>query len=279
MQQAAGSKDEYSARLAKELLDAGEVEPVQLSLARALLAQGLAGPALGVLQGAENVASPDPRALALEGYALTRAGRLDRAEGLIRRSLALDQRQSLAQFFLGGLLRLKGDREGAARALDAAAQRERGNPALYVELADALVDVADYGDADQSMKLAVKAAPDSAEVRLAAARFRVDNQYRVEDALEDAEAAVRLSGRSPESLATLGWALHLSGRSAEALGPLVEAVAKAPESALLRYRLGSIYDGLGQRDRAKEQYLMVGELDGRGDLWKRAKAALDGMGS
>ncbi|MHB0868652.1 MAG: tetratricopeptide repeat protein [Chloroflexota bacterium] len=278
LRRAAAGPDEGVRERSQELLAVSEAAAARaIDLARALLAQGLAGPALAEL---ETVKVGDPReaeAWALLGHALRLAGRPDRAEEALRRSQDLAPGDPMGGLLLASLLGSRGDAEGAARLLVRISEMTPPNPAIYAELASALVDLGDYGDAEPALRQAVEAAPESAELRLALARFYVDRQYRVEEALPVAREAVRLSGGSAEALGTLAWALHLVGRPEEALGPALEAVAGDPESPLLRYRLGSIYEALGQRELAREQFLMVGELDGPGEQWRRAKAALEGL--
>ncbi len=268
--------------MALELLEAGdEVGDAARATgeARALLAQGLAGPALVRLEGLLTTDPPlEAEAWALRGYALKLVGRTGQAEEAARRSLEIEPDHPLGGFVLGTLLVARGDAEGAVALLRRVVDREPDNPALYLELAGALIDLGDYGDAQKALDLAVQAAPESPELRLAVARFYVDRQYRFETGLAEAREAVRLTGGSAEARGTLAWALHLLGRSDEALVPAREAVAVGPESPLWRYRLGSIYEALGQRDRAREQYQMVEELDGAGDLRQRAQAALADLG-
>lgn len=248
-----------------------------VAAARVLLAQGLVGPALACLEGAPGGGPTGAEALALRAYGLMKLGRLEDAWTVLRRSLELEPDLALGEHLMGVLLRRRGDAEEGVKWLQRAARWEPGNPAYLMELGKALAEVGDYGNAERILGMAVAAAPEDAGLRLAAARFHVDRQYRVESALPNAREAVRLMGRTAETLATLGWATHLVGKPGEAVDLLREAVARDPESALLRYRLGSVYEALGQLDRAREQYLMVWELDGSGDHWRRAQAALEGL--
>jgi tetratricopeptide (TPR) repeat protein len=275
---AAAGPDPTVQGMALELLDAGkgtgDAERA-IAEARVLLAQGLVGPAIARLDGLK-AGDPGQEAdgWALRGYALKLMGKEDQAEEAARWSLQVEPDDALGEFVLGSLLAGRGDPRDAVPLLQGVVDKDPGNPAYYLELAGALVDLGDYGDAQRAMELASRAAPDSPEVRLAVARFYVDRQYRVEDGLEAAREAVRLTHNSPEALGTEAWALHLLGRTQEAVSPAEQAVAGEPESALLRYRLGSIHEALGQRERAREQYRMVEELDGQGKLRRRAQAAL-----
>lgn len=275
---AATGADPRVAEMARELLEAADAvqgrEGRAVSLAGSLLAQGLVGPALATLDGVGGDGPRSAEVWALRGAALLRLGDADEAERAIRRSLELAPEEPLGEFLLGSVLRHRGESEEAARLLRKVVGRAQPNPAFYLELANALVESGDYGVAEQALRLAVQAAPDSAEVRLAVVGFHVDRQYRVDRVLDDARDAVRLSGGSAEALGALGWALHLTGSSEEAVDFLLKAVSKDPESPLLRYRLGSVYDGLGRKDLAREQYLMVGELDGSGMHWQRVREAL-----
>lgn len=264
---------------AAELIDAarqGQGSETEMYIANAFLAQGLLGPALESLQKAQGTPSEAERQ-ALLGYVQMQTGHMDLAAAALQRSQQLDPNLQTGQFMMGSFLRKKGDAVAAAKLLEKAARQKPPNPAIYAELANALIDIGDYGTAEQALHLATQAAPDDGALQLQVAAFYVDRQFRIDRALPEAEAAVRMLGGSPASLSTLAWALHLSGRSKDALGPMREAVAKDPESPLLRYRLGSIYEELGQQPEAREQYLMVRELDYEGAFWKRAKEALDGM--
>jgi len=250
-----------------------------VAVARLLLAEGVLGPALADLEAVPEDGNAGAEALALRGYALMRLGRPEDAEAALRRSLELSPDQALGQHLLGSLLLSWGDAEVAMQWLERAVRREPGNPAYLLELGEALAGLGDYGNAEQAVVMAVAAAPDDGSLRLAAARFYVDRQYRAEAALIHGREAVRLSGRSAEALGTLGWATHLAGGTEDALKLLTEAVGKDPESATLRYRLAAVHEALGQREAAREQYEMVWELDGTGAQWKRAQAALEGLGS
>lgn len=267
--------------LASELLEAAGAsgDPVvgAASLARALLAHGLVGPALDSLDRVPQASPHYGEVLALRGYALLRLGRLEEARTALDASLERESGHPLSTVLMGSLLRVRGDPEGAVRLLERAARQGPSNPAIQAELANSLAALGEYDEAGQALQLAAQMAPEDPDLRLAAAAFYVDRQYRVADAVADAREAIRLSGRSPASLGTLGWALHLLGDSQEALGLLEEAVAGDPESALLRYRLGSAYQTLERWEEAREQHLMVGEVDGPGGHWQRSRAALAAM--
>ncbi|MGE5617640.1 MAG: tetratricopeptide repeat protein [Sphingomonadaceae bacterium] len=281
LRRAAAGPDRVLRERSEELLlaarAAGSPEGRAIAAARALLAQGLAGPALDDLEKVTADGSGEAEVWALRGCALRLAGRTDEAEEALRRSLELSPNDPLSGLLLASLLRARGDTGAAARLLTGIVETAPPEPALYAELCNLLVERGEYGEAERALRRAVEAAPESAELRLALARFHVDRQYRVDAGLPEAREAVRLSGGSAEALGTLAWALHLTSRSEDALGPAREAVEKAPESPMLPYRLGSILEALGQRDEAREQFLMVWELDGQGEQWRRARAALEEM--
>lgn len=279
LRQAETGPDQATSAAADELYSAAHQSSgpdVDISIANALLAQGFLGPALSYLDNAQGTTQEAERE-ALLGYVLMQTGHTDQAGEALWRSQRLDPGLQTGQYMMGLFLRREGDTVAAAELLEEAARQKPANPAIYAELANALVDLGDYGSAEQALNLATQAAPRDGQLQLAVAAFYVDRQYRIDRALPVAQQAVRLVGRTPEALSTLAWALHLSGRSKDALAPMLEAVAKDPESPLLRYRLGSIYDGLGKRPEAREQYLMVHELDSEGGYWKRAQEALAGM--
>jgi tetratricopeptide (TPR) repeat protein len=263
--------------LALELLSAAEIgDPAERgpAVARALMAQGMVGPALAVAERIDG--GPDTRAdaLAIRGYGLMRIGRTREAEHLLREAMQLAPELRLAEFGLGMLLRTRGDEEEALDLLLRAASRHPPNPAIYAELANSLAALGDFGSAERAMRLAVEAAPEDAGVRLALVSFHVDSQYRPSTILEDAREAVRLSGRSAEALSALGWALQLSGQPREALEALLEARDRAPRVSQTRYRLGSVWESLGEIGEAEREYALAIELDGIGEVARRARAAL-----
>jgi len=279
---AAEGSDGRVRRAASEMLAASaepEADARMLAEARLLLAQGLVGPALARLDrvGSGSTASL-AEALALRGHALTLLGRVGEAEEAARRSAQANPDHPLGSFVLGELLMARGDSAGAVAAFNRARRADPGNPAYLLMLADALAAEGDYADAVRAVELAVKAEPESGDVRLAAARFYVDHQYRIDLGLSDAQEAARLAPGSAEALGLLAWALHLSGRSAEALPAARTAVDLDPESPLLRYRLGSIHEALGHRAEALEQFEMVKELASDRQLLVRTEAALAELG-
>lgn len=279
---AASGPDRSLAASAQRLLRAGDGAPdPQARLVeegRELLAQGLSGFAMERLRGVEATRWVGAEALALKGYAELGLGKVDDAEESLRLAEALEPNQPLSAFVRALLLRRQGNVGGAARLLRSVGAKAPSNPAVDLEMASALIELGDYDGAEMLLNRAVSAAPSDPEVRLVAARFFVDRQYRVDEGLEHAWEAVRLAPTSADALETLGWAQQLKGRGREALLTLERAVALAPESARLRYRLASVQEGLGEKEVARKEYLMVGELDGAGDQWRRAKAALEGLG-
>ena len=281
LRQAAAGPDPGIKAMALELLGAGgSGVGAERAMAESsvLLAQRLTGPALARLQGlGSDDASLDAAAWALRAYAEEQLDRNDQADQAARRSLQIEPVNPLANLVLGMLSVARGDYQGAVTRLVQVVDRVPPNPALYVELANALVAGGDYGDAERALNLAIRAAPDDASLRLDVARFYVDRQFRLEEGLTQAQEAVRLDGNSAEAQITLAWAFHLSKRTEEGLKAAQKAMLLDPESALVRYRLGSMYEALGKSEQAREQYRMVEELDGSGDLWRRAKPALDGM--
>lgn len=248
-----------------------------VALANALLAEGLIGPAAGYLDSVQNAGGVEAERQALLGYIYLKTGSQEEATRAIARSQELDPGLQTGQLVMGRYLRASGKPEEAVTYLQKAARQKPPNPAAYVELANALVEAGDYGDAEQSLKLAVQASPDDGELHLTVADFYVSREIWSDRAVEEAKEATRLLGRTPATLGTLGWALYLNGQTNDALQTTLEAVTTNPESALLRYRLGSIYEHLGYRQQASRQYELVREMDGTGDVWKRAEAALNGL--
>jgi tetratricopeptide (TPR) repeat protein len=257
----------------------GSADPAGRAIgeARELLGQGYVGPAMERLRSVPEADHAGAEAQALMGYAEMSLGRMDAAAEALRKSMGAAPDGELAQFVQGLLLRKRGDTEGAALLFRSVIGKGPANPGVDLEMADALADLGDYDGAEMLLRRAVGAAPVDPVLRLAVARFYVDRQYRAEEGLAQATEAVRLAPASALALETLGWAQQLTGQSQKAVATLLRAAAMDPESPRLRYRLGSVYEGLGERERAREEYDMVRELDGVGDQWNRAQSALDGL--
>jgi serine/threonine-protein kinase len=73
------------------------------------------------------------------------------------------------------------------------------------------------------------------------------------EALRELEAAVRLSGRSPEILAALGYLHGVSGDSTAARRTLDELIRLAAERYVSPARLAQVHAGLGERVKALDR--------------------------
>lgn len=75
---------------------------------------------------------------------------------------------------------------------------------------------------------------------------------RYDDAVREAEAAVRIDGDYDRVRATLGWAYFLTGRRKEGLAELERAVSVSRENTIWLGQLGQAYAMAGDTGRARE---------------------------
>jgi tetratricopeptide (TPR) repeat protein len=229
------------------------------------------------LERAVALAPNDAQAYAYLGQVFDRLDRTGAAQNALQQALTLDPELVMAYYFLGMHYRQLGYAKEAQASVWQGLVRDPQNAALRVQMAEAYLDLGDYGGAEEWYKGAVEVVPEEQrfEFQVMLAHFYVDHLYRVvEGGVPAAEAAVALAPGDARAQDLLGWAYHLAGRQSEAEQALVKALALAPDLVSARYHLGSLYASTGRPVLARQQLERAADLDTEGYYRERAEAVL-----
>jgi tetratricopeptide (TPR) repeat protein len=273
---------------AQELLAAlaGLKQGIDPALAMAKLGQALfeAGDLVLARQQFQRAVDLEPAYVdghAYLGYVLSLLGEAELAAQHLTRAIELEPTYPLPYYFQGMHYAHRGWWITARDVLVQAHDLDPTNPAICVAVAETYLQAQDplYAAAERWLHAAVDNAPDDMRFHLLLAHFYVD--YGIDPGLRGiaaAQMAVNLAPESSEAYETLGWAYHLSGKPDLALEPLLRAQALAPSEPRIDYRLGQVYDALGQRKPAVAYYQRAMDLDWDGTIGTKALRALEHEG-
>ncbi|MEO5375033.1 MAG: tetratricopeptide repeat protein [Alphaproteobacteria bacterium] len=182
-----------------------------------------------------------------------RAGRLDQAEGIYRRLLALDADHAGALHFLGVLRHQQGDAMAAEDLLRRAIAIDDTVADVHLHLGDVLRGQGRLDPAIAAFERAL--ALDGA---LAEAHNNLGLALRDAGRLEEAQASLLVAqALAPETtaiLSNLGLVLQLLGRMAEAEATYRQAIAITPDLAEAHGNLGTVLQRQGRLTEAVASY-------------------------
>ena len=101
------------------------------------------------------------------------------------------------------------------------------------------------------------------------------NQGRMEEALQWAEAARAQSPDNPDIADTLGWILYQRGTYERALGLIKEAAAARPDNAEITYHLGFAHHKVGDFQETMDVLSRALQMDPNFALANEAQTVLD----
>lgn len=180
---------------------------------------------------------------------LHREGRLDGAEKLYRRLLALQPVEANATHFLGMLLHQRGQREEALALLQRSVQIDDGVAAWHNNLGNALLAAGQGTEAAEAYERCRALDPDNLEVlnNLGCMQTRLRR-------LPEAEASFRaVLARNPDhadAQLNLAWLLARWQRMPEALPHFTRALELRPREGRMRRLLGIVYAESGRLEEA-----------------------------
>lgn len=218
-------------------------------------------------------------AYAYLGYTQWQLGKIDEASVSLKRSVELAPDHALGHYFLGGLLRAQKQPQEAIDEFNRVLELDPANADAYIDLAGAAVQIPNYELAEIALVKAVELHPDNFAYRMALAHLYVDHTYRVDRALPQLEAALRLNPKSADAKDLQGWAQYLTINTAAAEKTLRDAIQLDPSSAASYYHLGVVLEQLGRTNEAKAAYLHAIDLDITGEYAQRAQIGLQKLGS
>jgi predicted O-linked N-acetylglucosamine transferase (SPINDLY family) len=195
------------------------------------------------------------------GMTLHEMFRLDEAERCFRRVLELDPVDADALFHLGALLHKRSELEEAAQIYRAALRRAPDNPHLWLALGAALAEqpgqieesIRCLREARRCLAQAIERDPKSPDARNALGNV-LQEEGRLDDAIEQYRAAIAFSPDHAASYNNLGCALVRKGELAEAVGCLREVIRLKPDFAEAHFNLASAHSLAGRRDDAVRSF-------------------------
>jgi tetratricopeptide (TPR) repeat protein len=207
--------------------------------------------------------NPDDAELhAIRGTVLIRLRRSDEAAQEFEAAQKLDPENARA---LAGLATLAGNARDFGKAIElfdrAAKAGGEGTGAYAYSAAQLTLQLGDEADATERLGNIVRKHPGHAGSRNDLAWLLAESGGNLDTALSLAEDAQRLDP-SPDILDTLGWVHIKRGEGAAAAAALEKALEQEPESASIRYHLGTALAMAGDSQRARE--MLESALDTEG---------------
>ena len=247
----------------------GEAVEGRLARAASHLSSGQAGAALAECRAALAEAPDDPRVLRLAGIAAHRARRLDEAEALFRRRLALDESSGEARSDLSNLLLA---RERPEEVIDLLGGRAGLDEAASFNLGRAYKQVGRTGEAIAPFERVLAVHPGHRGALIA-----LGDACKAVGRIDDAGAHYRRAIEARPDDAVAWWALsNLKARGFDdaefdRLRSLAGAAPPGPAQAYFEFALARGYEDRGAYDEAFAHYA-AGNRARRGEQpWDRRK--------
>ena len=169
----------------------------------------------------------------------------------LRRALELNPNYPPAHQWYSLLFAVRGQLEEALGAAKRAQELDLLAPYPGTLVGQILYYARRYDQARDQLRTVVERDPNFALAHYWLGRaFLAEGVYA--DALEELQAAVRLSDRTPVMLGSLGYSYGVAGRGGEAQTLLEELQELSRRRYVPAYNRAEIYAGLGQRDKALE---------------------------
>ena len=212
------------------------------------------GKSIEQLETAAGLAPDDERASVALGRALAHGGQIERAEQVLKQTVATLPQSTDAHSALADLYENSGRGRNALHELEVAASFTvvAGKGALYWRLADLEHRHLEYGHVIEPLWRRARLNPNDARghTDLGLAYTRIG---RTSDALVELLVASVLGPDDPEALTAIGQIHFDAGNYAAAEAVLRRAIAMAPTLLQARYLLGHTLGRLGRGAESKEQ--------------------------
>jgi tetratricopeptide (TPR) repeat protein len=220
------------------------------AMADNLNALGQEEEALAAVDSAIAANPEDANLHAIRGTTLSRLGRKDEARQEFEKAHAIDADNASAIAGLAVIAGNSGDFAKAIKLFDLAAKSADDDAHAY-SAAQLTLQIGDKDGAMDRLREIVRKYPASAGARNDLAWLLAESGGNLDTALSLAEEAKNLDP-APDILDTLGWVHIKRGEAAAAVSVLEKAHSDAPDSASIRYHLGSALAMAGDSERARE---------------------------
>jgi len=230
--------------------DSGSTADLAVVSAR-LQAQDWKG-AIEALRRLERKQPDKPLAANLEGRILLAQGRQAEAVAAFERALRLDPGHVTSAVELAQIEAAAGRVAAAQSRLETLARQDGRQLTAWMALADLK---ARHGgtarEIDELLGRAIKAAPDSAEARLALVTHRTLQQDR-DGALKAAQDAANALPQNPRVLEALGRSEAAAGQTQQGISTLRKAAALEPQNGATAMALADVQAQAGDRNGARQ---------------------------
>jgi tetratricopeptide (TPR) repeat protein len=196
---------------------------------------------------------PQTDRLLAEGRSLHAQGRLAQAEAAYRAVLAGAPENHAALAYLGILRHQLGDAAAAVELLGQAAAIEPGDITAWHHLPLPLVALGRHDEAVAAGAVAVRLAPDRADVRINHALALISAKHFAE-AVPTCETAIALDPQIATAWSQLGYVRHSLGDHAVAIALFDRAIALDPTLVEARFNRGAALQALGRDEDAARAY-------------------------
>lgn len=133
-----------------------------------------------------------------------------------------------------------------------------------------------FDSAQQDLEEAARLNPrDDRPIRLLAKVYEVKGE--LDKAADSYLASLQVNPDQPETMYNLAIIYKSQGLTAEAIGKLEEAVARSKQFVAARLILGDLYAQTGEREKAREEYQAVIEMNPFGVDLESVKQKLEGL--
>ncbi|MGA3012335.1 MAG: tetratricopeptide repeat-containing glycosyltransferase family protein [Terracidiphilus sp.] len=193
------------------------------------------------------------QAMVREALGHHQAGRLEEAEQLYRKILAIDSRHADALHLLGMIEYQAGRLDAAAELIREAIAIHSKGASYYANLGTVLQAQGKLEDAEALYRQSLALKPQLVEVHVNLANV-LQAQEKLDESVESYERALALKPDSAETLNNLGTARQVQGQMDAAIACYERALAIKPDYAEVYYNLGNAHRFLGRLDDAIAYY-------------------------
>lgn len=187
------------------------------------------------------------------GLALAQQGDEQQALALLKKAVALDNKNPMYLNNLGELFRKTDHIKDARTCFEAVTQMEPTMPEAFYNLAKVLKDLKDYAGATRCYLKAIALKPEYINALYNLANLQRE-EGREDKALENFRRVLELDPNHESALTNIGNTLKDKDEHTESLECYQKALALNPDNIDLRTNLAQAYRQLGRFDEADEQY-------------------------
>lgn len=203
----------------------------------------------------------DVRGYGLAAFARQQQGRIDLAEGHLRRALVVAP-ESLGVWYTLGRFLVEQKRLRSAESLYVAGvARFPAEDGLWFSLAGTRERLDDLPGAEAAVRDVLRRDPSDASALNFLGYMWADRGVRLDEAEVLVKRALEADPDNGAYLDSLGWIYYRLGRYDEARALLERAVERTRGDAEVRQHLGDLYKSLKLNDLAKEQYRLALQAD------------------